>query len=689
MKKLISAVLVTALLLSFGITAFAETVVSDVSEMLAVVKERIGSTDEYDKLSSSTYIDEFGNTVYNFRWAKTSDDDYRSLRVEINDEGIITSYHKSQNYSGTRAPGINHPTGDDALKTAKEQIAKLNPSVCDKIHVSKYSDTESLRGKEFEFTVLRYENEIPVFGDNGYAAVSADASELVSFNINYTIGIKCEETQNNLSYDEAVKKYAEKIGMQLYYSENGDGDITLWYKPAKSDVYIDASNGESVYIGKDSSSRFSATENSKDAASGGSSGNVGFTQVEIDEINVIGGLKSYSDIEKDIRKNNVVNLSDDYKTEQTSLTKSYGNDEYVYYFEFIKKVSDNTCWAYVTADAKSGKILSFYKEEFDYRSEVKKLSYEEMLHACENALELLAPEHFGIGGDDEYRLYQKNNESADENCGIFSYVRYMNDIPYFDNSAEVSVNAENGEIYSYSLNCDELEFPSAEGVVSADKAAELMLEQTNYKIWYMPLFDGNQIKNVKIVYATDAYNQIIDAFSGKLKYSEDAETVGGYVDIEGHYAENAIETLAKYSIGFGGDTFKPDASITQKEFVALIDAVFVYNAPVVLNDDYNYGITFNVAKKNGIITDDEYNPNAYISRDFASQLFIRALGFEEVAKLDGIFISKFTDANDKCGYTSILSAMGIVHGDEYGRFNFNTELTRADALMMLYNYLAR
>lgn len=691
-EKTISAVLILMMLFSVSITAFAEQYSSDTTDMLAKVKGRIGSTEEYDKLSNSTYSDDFGNTVYEFRWTKTSDDDYRVMRAEINGEGVITSYYVSDNSDRDRTPSIKRPSADDALKTAQKEVATLNPDIASKLEITKTTDKESLRSTAFSFEVQRFENGIPVFGDSGYVTISPEADKIISFDLNYTCGLKFDAPREILSYDEAVKSYAEKIGMELYYSaeydRNGEKSIALEYRPSIENTYIDAVCGDAVEINPVYDYRY---ENSKDsAASGGGSLSAvreEFTETELNELSVINGLKSAEDIEKILRKNSIINITEDYKTNSKALSKAFDSEKYEYYFEFAKKNDENKYWIRVTADAADGTILSFYKTETDENisDKSKKISYDAARQTVEAALSDLAPEHFGASGDGAYRLYDANDKAN----GSLRYVRYVNDIPYFENSADVSVNLHTDEVYRYSISCDEAEFPSADGVIESGDASQKMLEQTDYRLWYMPIYTDGAATEVRLVYASDKYTKIIDAFSGKLKYAEDESLIGDYTDIDGHYAENAIKTLAKYSVGFEGDSFKPDEAVTQKDFVSLVNAVFTYNSFVILNEEYDYAGAYRTAKNKGIITDSEYAPDAEVTRELAAVMLVRALGFDEVAKLDSIFVPMFTDVKEKCGYSSILGAMGVVSGDEFGRFNPQSVLTRADAMVMLYNYLAR
>ena len=69
---------------------------------------------------------------------------------------------------------------------------------------------------------------------------------------------------------------------------------------------------------------------------------------------------------------------------------------------------------------------------------------------------------------------------------------------------------------------------------------------------------------------------------------------------------------------------------------------------------------------------------------------VKMLGFDEVAKLNGIFKNEFKDSdiidNTKIGYVSILSGMKVINGNN-GYINPKAYLTRAEALCIIYNYL--
>ena len=86
---------------------------------------------------------------------------------------------------------------------------------------------------------------------------------------------------------------------------------------------------------------------------------------------------------------------------------------------------------------------------------------------------------------------------------------------------------------------------------------------------------------------------------------------------------------------------------------------------------------------------EEIDEEAEVTREKACVMLVKAMGFEEVAKLENIFIAPFNDVSTNKGYIAILNENNIVSGDGSGNFNPGKCLTRADAVVLLYNYLTR
>ncbi len=93
--------------------------------------------------------------------------------------------------------------------------------------------------------------------------------------------------------------------------------------------------------------------------------------------------------------------------------------------------------------------------------------------------------------------------------------------------------------------------------------------------------------------------------------------------------------------------------------------------------------------RNNIISEDERNDEAAVTRENAAIYMIRAMGAEDYAKYNDIYVTPFNDMTENKGYVALLSAMGVVNGDENGNFNPLHEITRAESVIMIYNYLTR
>ena len=93
--------------------------------------------------------------------------------------------------------------------------------------------------------------------------------------------------------------------------------------------------------------------------------------------------------------------------------------------------------------------------------------------------------------------------------------------------------------------------------------------------------------------------------------------------------------------------------------------------------------------QNSIISEDERDDDAEVTREEAAVYMIRAIGAEHYAKYNDIYVTPFNDVTENKGYIALLSAMGVLSGDGNGNFNPNREMTRAESIIMIYNYLTR
>lgn len=689
MKKFLSLVLAAALCAASAVPALAYSNSEKINEMLSVLKQRIGSTDEYDKFSGS--VNAYGGeTRYEFLWSKTDGDNRSSMNITMNSDGVVTSYYTYGGGGNGRdgKASINRPDVSEALDAAISGFKKLNPDISENVKITSDGEYRSLTGDDFGFVLQRTQNGIPVADDDGWISVSADAKRVVSFSLNYTTGLKFEDSSKLISKEDAQNSFNEKFPMKLRYTTEYKDDkksATLIYSPdSEYNKYISATSGE-VITREYRRHRFGGG-NMKAGASMAAMdmADNGFSEAEIKNLDTINGLIGLDKAERIILTSKVINANSAYKLTEHALCRDwYDEDKYTYRLEFERTSGDEDYWLDAEVDAKSGDILSFYISE-NRGNEKAKLNVKQGYEKAYAALEVLAPSHFGENMD--YLLDGDDKDSS----GNYVFFRYVNGIEFADNSVRISVDMASGKIISYRIGYDDIEFPSADSVISAEDAGKRLFEQVGYDVWYIPTYEDDKPAQAPVVYDTDSYDLTLDAFSGELKYKRDSEKVGEYTDIENHYAKNAIEALARFGIGFADSEFKPDSNITQADFVTLLNAAFNDYGPIVIYKGISYENIYDDAIEDGIVKEDEYSPDDDVTRDLAAKMMVRALGFEEVATLNGIYVPIFADVSaDSVGFTSILGAMGVIKGDENGNFNPSGTVTRADAAIMLYNYLSK
>jgi hypothetical protein len=203
---------------------------------------------------------------------------------------------------------------------------------------------------------------------------------------------------------------------------------------------------------------------------------------------------------------------------------------------------------------------------------------------------------------------------------------------------------------------------------------------------------------VKLVYSPkrdkplifDANNGAILNYDGQ-PYKE--VKPANYSDISGHFAEKQIAALADNGVALEGTTFKPDSNITQKDFLYLIAKSLHYDSYVPFGAKDEKSETdklYAFLTREGIIKGNEKAPDSLVTKEDGVKFIIRALKYDKVADIKGIYICTFKDKSkinsDLIGYVAIAQGLKIVNGSD-GYFNPKKNLTRAEGAIVIYNYM--
>lgn len=419
------------------------------------------------------------------------------------------------------------------------------------------------------------------------------------------------------------------------------------------------------------------------------------------------------------------------------------------YTSSVKEGDFYTTNASATVDAVSGKVLSFstytdyawFDDDGNFCPPELKITEDEAKETAIRFLEKIQPEKAkdlvltsaAPYNSFNYKAENYGKEKSDRDGMYYtslrmSYERTQNGIPVMGNNASIIVDCISGKITEYSVRWTEnIDFVDTEAKISADEAVDAYFENGNTSLRYVlhtvylydeKAQDGEKaVQSVKPVYSSDAIETrnetrlvytfncpfyAISAVSGKAmdysgnEYTAEAETVfNGFSDIEGHWAEEKIGLLADIGVVLPDEAFEPDSPITQKEFIAMLMAC-VNRRPEVyrfeLLDGAVESMVSNMTSRGYYIPekDADIEPDAPLMRKDAAKFIMRSLGYESIATIPGIFTTDFID-NDEIdtayiGYAALAKGLGIISGS-HGRFNGNENLTKAECVILVYNYL--
>ncbi len=684
MKKLCSfclAVIFLFAVLPSGVFADAQT---EQARVLAIVRERIGDTARYEHFDSSSRTLKNGVTAHVFDWYTEKDENQASLSVLCTSGGVITDYHMYDSAAERKQakPTVNKLPTAEAMGKAKVLMDKLNPQLAGTLVLSDTSNTESLYESGYTFLVTRTENGIPFYGQTGYLRVNAAADAIESFFMNYDETLQVPQHGELISKAQAESTYAQLLSMKLeyrVYHKNRTRVIYPVYVPAaEPHMYVSATEYNKVldmrsYNREDLFYAGSGTLN--DSANKEESADIIFSEAEQAELEKVEGLLNSDAVLETILKNPILDIPEGLYVASRSRNKNIYAEQYTYTYRLESNKENTYASAHITADAKTGALLS-YSTYRDFAADAEKKNTTE---AAKAAAKTLAGDVFGV--------YRADESYVSENS--VRYYRYVNDTVFKADNIFVTVHPESGKVTQYSITYTDAQFPSVEGVISPTLAAEKMFAQIDYAPYYMARYAADGKAEVCVVWVLDEEKPTaIEPFSGVLlngysnaPYAEDVWN--GYTDIEGHYAQPQLETLARFGIRFADGACAPDSVITQADFIDFLTRAFYAAGTQDIEQAYAR------AESRGILTAAERADAAPVTRADAAKYLIRALGLEEIASLEGIYVCPFSDVTENIGHISILNAMGVVRGDGAGKFNPKASLTRADAAILIYNYLSR
>lgn len=236
-----------------------------------------------------------------------------------------------------------------------------------------------------------------------------------------------------------------------------------------------------------------------------------------------------------IRVKEIMDIPDTYDTFDAQVNSNEEQVNFHFNWSDSKQKMDSIS---ITSD-EEGNILGFNKFSPKYKdaeSKVPNITKEEALTMAEKFLQKVYPQAAA-----ETRLVDRNLPiNIHESEYSFSFVRIVNDIPYYDNTMTVNVNKLNKEVkYYYSNWNSKLKFPQPKGILDQVEGIRAYRDNIGLELIYknsyrtFKVIGSGQDTNYFLTYSSIYNNSAIDAFTGKRI------NIGYYMPLMGMEKESA------------------------------------------------------------------------------------------------------------------------------------------------------
>ena len=690
---------------------------------IKAVKSKITIPKAYSQFDyyfyNSVSSDDF---VWNLTW--TNPKNGSSIHVTCDQKHRIIEY-RIYDYS-KKEDNVAKYLKKELKSKADEFLKKIAPEVALK---ASYKDAsyDGIYSGNYIYNYERVENNVRFPENSVSIGVNSVTGEVTYASIQWLYDSKLPSSQVKISKEEASKLIKDHMTMNLVYRTNhyriytgSEGnqkkEAYLVYEPSKNYISVDAKTGE-VYLTKvewqEESNRSTMNDMAKEeqaADTAAKTANGSLTEEEIKKISELENLITKEEAIKKVTGNQYLHLDKNLEVYSATLNKNYYNNEkgsYVWNIslndpreiDYEKELDYYRAYAYAQVDAKTGKLVSFYATVNNQYDEAKgkwntvKITYdkEESRKILEKFLKAELKNYFNnsklVNEVNGYIAYYKENTPVYGGYQ-YQYNRLHEGIEYPYNNIYGSVDGITGKIYSFGLNWDEdISFESPKGVMSPEKALEHYLSKDGYDLMYEISIVNTNKSNakrsanyessytrdqvVRLVYHPNVVPGYISPFTGEqLDYRGEVfkkTEPYHYKDIDDKDENREILLLSDMNIGFEGEYFYPNQAITQGELSTILNSI-------------GYGIDEKQMKNNNLVTKEEL-----------AKSFITELRLDKVADLQGIYKTDFVDessiASKYLGAVALAKGLGIMDADNNGNFNPKNNVTRAEAVHYILNFL--
>jgi hypothetical protein len=685
-------------------------------EAIQKAKELFPVTAQYpnfvSQFSSSPY-----ESSWNLQW-EASEPDKGSLSVRVNAAtgDIISMYHWTNVPASQSAPAVL--SAQEAQKIADRWLHRVIPEKAANLQVVKNPNVIPLSAHSnyyFYFQYQRVENGVPVLGDGAYIELNGRTKDIISYSLTWT-DLPLPDPSRVVPKAQAKKVFKDEEMLKMEYflpqywllrsSDSEPQPVRLVYRIDHPSMgTIDALTGQPMVLSEGENERYANDLAMKEMAIGGrgSSEYGSLSPQEIAELKkhqeiitpeeAISLIKKWLDIPAQAQLNSAQLSVDwqnkDIRTWNLNWVNPNRTNDGDYY----------NIWARV--DANTSRIYSFGKYSGD-EYEKGTLTQEKATTIAQEFIKKIEPQLSKevklLGEAESWNVRPLELDSLPDRWSV-AFTRQVNGVPFHYDGFRLVISGATGEITEYSLTWTEKEFIPVSQAMNSSQAYEIVLGLAPMTLCYTPI-SGSDGYTGKFMLAykplTDDGSRefaMIDAVSGKALNSmgeplEKQPTAHNFDDIAGHFAEQEIRLIGQAGLmNEYGNQFRPDIIISNGEYLramlGAVDGVWYVSS---LNEKEVIETCY---AREWITEKVPYQDD--LTRQMLTEVAIRSMGLEKVARHSSIFINPFPDDSSinesKVGYIALATAMDLLHVDK--DFKAHEAVTRGEAAFTLIRSLHR
>ena len=680
---------------------------------LAQVTQAVKDTLDLDTSEYSSFYGECYDQTLVSQWSLYWEGSAGTLSIDALEDGTITGYYLSQEEAGS-AGLPSYPSGDpaQAKETAQAFLSKVLSPGLESVQLEESSGSDRLGRNQYRFSgdILFHGLPSPL---SCSITVDGESGQVTNFHRDVSYGNYLGTVPSPtpaVTAQAAAQSLKSSLSLKLEYvlPEDGGAQAVLRYVPdSRDEYYVDAQTGALVNLTELEAGLgnmgMGGGSSSEDSAAGTPEN--GLSQAEQEGIQKLEGVLSKETLDGQLRAVTQYGLEDytlssaSYRLIEATETQE---EQVLCTLRYLLPGTDETASRTFTVDAKTGQVEDLWSYLPWDEDQKPSLTQAEAQTQAEAFLQSFCPDRSA-----KLALYQ-GPQGEVQSTYFFTFARQENGYFFPEHFYGVEVSAEDGSICGLSYSYDDgVTFDSPDGLISAQEAVDVWMDTYTVTLGYLQVPEKlsaddpeaapylqlglTAFYRLKLGYGLDREGSYlgVDAKTGQPVQRETAAASGlTYSDLSGHWAQGAVEALARYNVGYDGGTFAPGQAMTQWDMVCLLFSVENYPLDPAAATRQERDMAYAAAYRTGALTRTERQDGAPLTRSQAVKLLLNAEGLKAAAQLTGIYTCSYTDKSsipsEDLGYAALAQGVGMVQGAWAG----DRTATRAEGAVMLHKLLA-